>query len=123
MITDLWVEVSECSVVTNATLLHKFPLPDPSYLGRCNVNCDNLLLGSTKKLPDSRRISKHLWQTDVFPTTFEVYACFLSAAVLNLMSIQILLPILRFNGWYYKSSEVCLSESIVELLNVECPVR
>jgi len=59
MNTDLWVEVSECSVVTNAILLHKFPKPDPSYLGRCSVNYDNLLLVSTRTLPDSQRISKH----------------------------------------------------------------
>jgi hypothetical protein len=123
MSTDLCVEICECSVVSDATLLHKFPQPDPSYLGRCSANCDNLLLVSTRTLPDSQRISKHLLHLDVFPTRFEVCVYFLSTAVLNFFSIQLFHLISRFHGCYSKSSEVWLSEIIVELLNIKCPDR
>jgi hypothetical protein len=42
--------------VINATLLHKLPKPDPSYLSRSSVNCVNLLLAITRTLPDSQRV-------------------------------------------------------------------
>jgi len=52
MSTDLKVEGSECSVVTNATLLRKFSESDPTYLFRYKGNCDHQLGSSTWKLPD-----------------------------------------------------------------------
>jgi hypothetical protein len=42
-----------------------------------------------------------------------------SAAVINL----ILLSVLSFQVCYYNSTDVCLSESKVDLLNYTCPVR
>jgi hypothetical protein len=46
-----------------------------------------------------------------------------TAAVINLISIQIFHPMTRFQAWYSKSTEVCLSEIEVDFLNYACPLH